>query len=282
MVVKCCTDGTCRKCAHITPLLRACENGTAAEVEALLNDVDLFDVEVSLALVRASRGDRADVIELLDETFVLTKKHGCAGHNLALREACSRGHWSALRALHRIFRYTAADVRADGNAVLQDACIGEQVAVATWLVTTFGLTKADTQVADEDAPHGVYNIIFHQAWQAHNVRVLFWLHEWFGLTPEDIGAYNNMALRGACSHGQLEMAQYLRALAPAQAKAPDGARGRLVAFVHACAGGHWQTARWMYNDANLVTRRQIQSARKVLGRRVSDPTTRAWLAGLFK
>jgi hypothetical protein len=100
-----------------------------------------------------------------------------------------------------------------------------------------------------------------------HLEVAQWLTDRFQLTADDARAYNNEALRVACKHGYLEVAQWLTdwfQLTTADARADDNG-----ALRWSCGNGHLEVAQWLTDRFQLTADDarawQIEALREACG-----------------
>jgi hypothetical protein len=119
----------------------------------------------------------------------------------ALRRSCESGHLAVAQWLVATFGLTASDVRTDVNFALRGSCENGHLAVAQWLTSTLGLTASDVRRNS--------NRVLRTVCSNGHLAVAKWLVDTFGLTAADARSKHNGALRLSCSRGHLAVAQWL-------------------------------------------------------------------------
>ena len=94
------------------------------------------------------------------------------------------------------------------------------------------------------------NHALRRACEANRAEVAAWLVETYALGPRDARAAENYCLRAACRSGNLELARWLKrrfGLTPDDARAMNNYALRM-----ACRNGHIEVCRWLRDEFHLI------------------------------
>jgi len=154
-----------------------------------------------------------------------------------LDDFCKSGDLVSAIRLNDVHKFTAEDIRADGNSILMYTCANGHLEVVKWLVLEFGLTARDTLYTTCSSL-----CAFGQACKYGHLAIVQWLADTLLLHVHSEGhPVIKEAFGLACVNGHLKLAQWL---ATKYRALEIGVGARYITRL-ASKHGHEEVAQWL-------------------------------------